>query len=594
MKITMKRGVKTLFENIHPGFIFILVGFIAIFVPKSLRGCVLVLGPAVALAASVSTPLGVDFESNISLLPFMKDYTIQYFYLDALSWFFTFIFCIMGLIGGMFAMHNKGKLEALCSMMYVGASIGVVLSHDWITFLFFWEMEAAASLFLIWEDERDSSNSAGFRYILMHTLSGSAILFGVVIKLVNNDTMIFNLAEGKHDAAFWAILFGVLINVAAIPFHSWLTDGYSSATLTGSVFMSSYTTKVAVYALLRVFGGNELLITVGVIMALYGALYAVMENDMIKLLSYHIISQVGYMVCGAGIGTVMSMQGAASHAFCDILFKSLLFMCCNAIIYATGVRHINQLGGMARRYPFVCACFIVGGFSIAGMPLFNGFVSKMMTIAAAEEMHMEAVALLLEVASVGTLLSICFKMLYFIFLAPDKGIAVEKRPILPNMKIAMGVGAVLCILTGSFPNYFYKILPFGSVAYVPYTAQTVGNQLVMLFVAVIPFLLFLPKMEPHTAISLDFDWFYRKPIRASLYGLSGLCIGLCRGLGDAWGVGVHMIMDTLDNPMKLLDARPFRIKKRYTPENYRTSIADPIMIILTVLFICIFYFRTSY
>jgi multicomponent Na+:H+ antiporter subunit D len=376
--------------------------------------------------------------------------------------------------------------------------------------------------------------------------------------------------------------------------HGWLVDGYPAATLTGSVFMSSYTTKVAVYSLLRIFGGTELLIGVGVLMALYGATYAVMENDMIKLLSYHIVSQVGYMVAGAGIGTAMSMNGATAHAFCDILFKSLLFMCCNAITYATGIRKINQLGGMAKRYPLVFVCFIVGAFSIAGVPFFNGFVSKMMTIEAAEEAHMGTVALLLELASVGTFLSICFKMLYFIFLAPDKGMAPEQRPIESNMKIAMVLGAVLCTVIGCFPEFsLYQFLPFGPVGYVPYTVMHFSNQLIMGFVAVIPFLMFLPRMEPHTAISLDTDWFYRRPFKSCVLGIAYLCFGLCRSLGHAWGVGVRQIMVVTDNPMQFLDAKPFHEKKRYSPDNYRTSIADTIMIILTVLFICIFYFRTS-
>ena len=300
------------------------------------------------------------------------------------------------------------------------------------------------------------------------------------------------------------------------------------------------------------------------------------------------------MVAGAGIGTVMSMNGATAHAFCDILFKSLLFMCCNAITYATGIRKINQLGGMAKRYPFVFVCFAVGAFSIAGVPGFNGFVSKMMTIAGAEEAHMGAVALLLELASVGTFLSICFKMMYFIFIAPDKGVAPEIRPIESNMKIAMGLGAALCVVTGCFPWLsLYPFLPFGPVEYVPYTVTHISNQLMMAFVGVIPFLMFLPRMEPHTALSLDTDWFYRRPFVTCVLGIAYLCFGLCRSLGHAWGVTVRQVMYVTDNPMKFLDAKPFIEKKRYSPDNYRTSIADTIMIILTVLFICIFYFRTS-
>lgn len=582
-------------KNIHPGIIFIAIGLFAAMGNSKMRKMILACCPILALIGILNTDMGGSAGVELGILPVLEGYTVKYFFVDKLSWIFTFIFCIMGVIGGIFSCHNKSSLEAFCSMAYVGASIGVVLAHDWLTFIFFWELEAATSLFLIWNNPDPRSAGAGFRYFFVHALSGSAVLYGVVVKLMEGDILVHNLLAGPHDAAFWAILFGVLINVAAIPFHSWLPDGYSAATVTGSVFMSSYTTKVAVYALLRLFAGNELLITAGVIMSLYGAVFAVMENDMIKLLSYHIISQVGYMVCGAGIGTVMSMNGATAHAFCDILFKSLLFMCCNAIIYATGVRKINQLGGMAKRYPLVCVCFIVGGFSIAGMPLFNGFVSKMMTVAAAEAAHMELIALLLELASVGTLLSICFKMLYFIFLAPDKGIAIEKRPIESNMNVAMVTGAILCTLIGVFPEItLYQFLPFGAVTYVPYTAGKVFNQLIMLFGGAIPFLIYLAKMEPHTAITLDFDWFYRRPFKKVCSGISSLCIGLCSSLGQAWGVGLSMAIDVCNNPMNFLDAKPFRTKKRYTPDNYRTSIADTIMIILTVLFICIFYFRTSY
>lgn len=267
-------------------------------------------------------------------------------------------------------------------------------------------------------------------------------------------------------------------------------------------------------------------------------------------------------------------------------------MCCNAIIYATGVRKINQLGGMARRYPAVFICFVVGAFSISGIPLFNGFVSKTMTIAAAGQAEMAITAILLELASVGTLLSICFKMMYFIFLAPDRGEAPEQQSIPTNMTIAMIMGAVCCTAIGVFPGLLYQYLPFGAVTYVPYTMGHVTGLLSMSFAALIPFLMFLPRMEPHTALSLDTDWVYRRPLKKFFLAVTYLCFGLCRSLGRAWGVGVRQFMDVCANPMLLMDARPFRVKKHYSPDNYRTAISDTIMIILTVLFICVFYFRT--
>lgn len=578
-----------MFETFHPGFLFIFVGLFAALSDAKPRRMILAIGPLLALLGMCRLSLGVDLA-----FPFLPDFTLRYLFVDPLSFIFGVIFCLLGAIGGIYSCHNKSPMEAFCSMAYVGSSIGVVLAHDWITFLCFWELEAVTSTFLIWNDPRSGSKSAGIRYILIHTLSGNLVLFGVILKLVAGDFLVHNLVNGPQDLSFWLLLAGFLINAAAVPLHGWLVDGYPAATLTGSVFMSSCTTKVAVYALLRVFGGTDLLVGIGVLMALYGATFAVMENDMIRLLSYHIVSQVGYMVAGVGIGTLMSMNGATAHAVCHILYKSLLFMCCSALIYATGVRRINQLGGMARRYPLVAICFTVGAFSIAGVPLFNGFVSKMITITAAEAAHLETAALLLELASMGTLLSICFKMIYFIFLRPDLGEAPEVRPVKTNMKIAMVLGASLCVLIGLFPEAtLYPLLPFGAVGYVPFTVGHVTNQLIMMTVGLIPFLLFLPRMEPHTAISLDFDWLYRRPLKRVFGSITYLCFALCRGLGSAWGIGVQQIMLVCDNPMQFLDAKPFREKKHYSPDNYRTSIADTIMIILTVLFICIFYFRTS-
>ncbi len=575
--------------NVHPAFILIAIGILAAMAPKVMRKMILSCGPVLAILAMFGLSQGTDMK-----FAFLNDYTMYYLHVDALSWIFGFIFCIMAFTGGVFACNNDNRVEALCSMWYIAGSLGVVFAKDWITFLFFWESMAATSLFLIWCDKRPGSRGAGFRYILVHTLSGNLILFGVVAKLVQGQPLISTLSAGPHDVAFWLILAGVCINVAMVPLHAWLVDAYPSATITGSVFMSSYTTKVAVYALLRIFAGTDWLIWGGVLMALYGACYAIMENDMLKLLSYHIISQVGFMVAGVGIGTAMAMNGATAHAFCDILFKSLLFMCCNALIYATGVRKINELGGMGKRYPVVFICFLVGAFSISGLPLFNGFVSKTITIAAAGAAGYSLVELLLELASIGTLMSIAFKMTYFIFLAPDKGLAPEKRAIPSNMNVAMCIGAALCIFYGCFPQFLYQYLPFNwAEPYVPYTVAHITLTLEMSLIALVPFIMYLPKMEPHTALSIDTDWFYRKPFPVLVKFCTYLGFGMCRSLGNAWGTLADNFMGICANPMRFLDAKPHHIKKNYNPENYRTAIADPIMIILTVLFVSICYLVTK-
>lgn len=573
----------------HPGLILILVGFVAMIAPKAVRKIVLLVGPFLALFAALALPM--DADASVEL--FGTGYMLGYIHVDPLSYVFAMIFAIMACLGGIYACHNENPMEALCCMAYPGSALGVTLAKDWITFIFFWEALAVTSLFLVWCNNTPTSRKAGFRYLLVHMLGGNLLLAGIFLKLGEGQAIVANIGAGPHDFAYWAIFIGICVNAAVVPVNAWLVDAYPESTITGGVFMSSFTTKVAIYAMLRILGGVELLMAAGCLMAVYGAACAVMENDMRRLLSYHIISQTGFMVAGAGVGTAMAMDGATAHAFCDILFKSLLFMCAGAVMYATGIRKINQLSAMAKKLPWVAVCFFIGAFSIAGVPCFNGFVSKTVTIAAAAAAGYGWVYNLLELASVGTFLSIPLKMGYFIFLRKDCYNTPVIRPVPWNMKAAMALGAFLCTLYGVYPDLLYRYLPFGYPDYVPFTAEHIVSTVEILVATMIPFMMYLSKMEPHTALSLDTDWFYRKPFDFVVFRLSSLCCALCDGLGNAWGVLYEKFMLATSNPMDFLDARPFRKRSHYNPENYRTSIADPMMITLTVLASSILYFITT-
>lgn len=570
---------------IHPGLVLIFVGILAMLVPKVLRKVVLAVGPFAALYAALSLHIGTDATFSV----FGTGYQLCYMYVDKLSYVFCMIFALMACIGGIYSCHNENRMEALCSMSYAGCALGVTLAKDWMTMILFWEALAITSLFLIWCRNTPASRKAGFRYLLVHMLGGNLLLGGIFLKVSQGDFLITNLSSGAHDIAFWAILIGVAVNAAIPPVNAWLVDAYPEGTITGSVFLSSFTTKVAVYSLIRIFAGTELLMGFGCFMALYGAAYALMENDMRRLLGYHIISQVGFMVAGVGVGTAMAINGAAAHAYSHILYKSLLFMCAGAIIYATGIRKINQLGGMAKKMPFVAICLFVAAFSISGVPLFNGFISKTITIAASLEAGHELVYNMLELASIGTFLSITLKMGYFIFLRSAKNEVKLSNPLPKNMYVGMGFGALLCFVYGVYPDLLYRYLP-NAVTYEPFTADHVLSYIQILVVTMVPFMMYLNKMEPHTAISLDTDWFYRKPFAAILFRGSSLCCALCNALGNAWGVLYEKFMDLTSNPMDFLDAKPFRKRSHYNPENYRTSIADPMMITLTVLISAISYF----
>lgn len=572
----------------HPGLILILTGIVALVLPAQIRPGALIVGPLLALAAMLSLPV----ETQVTI-PFFTGFDIMPLAADPLSWVFGLIFSMMAAIGGIYSAHNKSRTEALASMVYAGSALWVTFAADWVTFVFFWELLALASVFLILANRTQASRRAGLRYFLVHMFGGNMVLVGVLMKLSQGQVAIENLAANP-DAAFWFILVGVAINAAIPPLNGWLPDAYPEGTITGSVFLSSFTTKVAVYALIRIFAGTELLAWAGAIMAVYGVLYAVVENDMRRLLSYHIISQVGFMVCGVGIGTAMALDGATAHAFSHILYKSLLFMSAGAIIYMTGIRTINELGGLAKRMPFVAVVFSIAAFSISGVPLFNGFISKSITMSAALEAGYGQLYLLMLLASVGTFLSITLKMIYFIFFGEDKQVEII-RPLPKNMMASMAIGAGLCILYGVYPDLLYRFLPFGT-DYVPYTLDHVLQYVQLLAATAVPFFLLLPKMAPKHGLTLDFDWFYRKPLVGIVRFFSYIASALRTSLGHFFREIYERFGDISANPLAILGPPQDADDQvaEYNPDTYRTLIGEPmlltfvgLMVVIAALFIVV-------
>jgi len=418
-----------------------------------------------------------------------------------------------------YAIHIKETGQHVAAYIYVGSSLGVVYAGDLFTLLVFWELMAAASVFLIWYRKTKASLDAGFRYILVHITGGAILMAGIIIHVANTGSIEFIHFDFGTIAAK-LILIGFIINAAVPPLHAWLPDAYPEGTITGSVFMTAFTTKSAVYVLARSFSGLELLAWMGAIMSVYGVVYAVMEKDLRRLLSYHIVSQVGYMVCGVGLGSEMAINGSSAHAFCHILYKALLFMGAGAVIQVTGRRSMTALGGrnLYKKMPITLILYMVGAFSISGVPLFNGFVSKTMVVAAAGALHRPVIELMLHLASVGTWLSVGLKLPWGTWFGVPKGdedvVDAKEPPI--NMLIGMGIASFLCLLTGIYPKLIYHLLPY-EVSFHPYAASQVVATIQLLMLTVAGFWLFLAKImagEPTT--NLDTDWFYRMFGRALL------------------------------------------------------------------------------
>ena len=493
-----------------PGLVFI---FGALFIPLvkgRTRQAYILLLPVLAGLSLLNVPEGSGFIMNF------LGYELILSRVDKLSMVFGYVFVIMAFIGFIYSIHLKESGQHVAAALYIGSALGVTFAGDFITLFIFWEIMALSSTYLIWARKTRAAHNAGFRYLFVHIMGGLSLLVGILINVAETGSAAFNVMELSGPASY-LILIGFILNAAVPPFSAWLSDAYPEATVTGAVFLSAFTTKTAVYVLIRVFPGAEILIWLGAIMAFYGVIFAVLANDIRRLLAYHIISQVGYMVAGVGIGTALALNGSAAHAFSHILYKGLLFMGAGAVLYMTGKSKLTELGGLYKTMPITLTLYMIGGLSISAFPLFSGFVSKSMIVTAAAEEHLTIIWVLLSVSSAGTFLHTGLKLPYFTFFAKDSGIMAKEPPV--NMLIAMAVAAFLCMLIGVYPHVLYDLLPFAA-SYLPYTAEHVVWTMQILLFTALGFFMLLKHLGGESYITIDTDWFYRKGAKAFMWFVS--------------------------------------------------------------------------
>jgi multicomponent Na+:H+ antiporter subunit D len=416
---------------------------------------------------------------------------------DKLSKAFGYIFTLNAAAAFLFAFYVKKAVQHVWALIYIGASLGVVFSGDLISLYFYWELMAVSSAFVILARNTLRSKHAAFRYVMVHIFGGLVLLAGIVITISTRGTTAFDgFSYAEADLGTWLILIGFLINAAGPFVSAWLTDAYPEASVTGGVILSAYTTKTAVYALLRGFAGWEPLMLVGCVMAVFGIIYALLENDMRRILAYSIINQVGFMVCAVGIGTKMAISGAVAHAFCHIIYKSLLWMSAGAVLHRTGKSRCTELGGLYKTMPWTLLFGGIGALAISAVPLTSGFTSKTIIIAASEHQHLFWTWLVLELASAGVFLHAGIKFPYFVFFNKDRGLRPKEAP--KTMLAAMAILSFLCIWLGIRPQALYDILPY-AVDYKAYTAPHLVTQMQLLMFSALAFFLFLLLGRPGPA-----------------------------------------------------------------------------------------------
>ena len=486
-----------------PGLILVLGGLLIPFLPAMSRIAVILSFPLLTLIAVWALPDGA------SSIGHYLGYEVIPVRVDALSRLFATIFCIMAFAGGLYSLNQDNRAEMAAAYVYAGSAIGVVFAGDLITVFIFWEIMAIASTMVVWMGGA-SARASGQRYAVIHFLGGVILMAGVAGEVAITGSTVFE-AMAPNSVARWMILAAFLINAGAPPLSAWLPDAYPAASWSGTVFLSAFTTKTAVYVLLRGFPGAEILIFAGLYMVFYGIVYAILENDMRRILAYSIVNQVGFMVCAIGIGTEMALNGAAAHAFAHIIYKALLLMSAGSVLYMTGKSKCTDLGGLFRTMPITTICGIIGALSISAFPWTSGFVSKSMISQAAGDEHLTFVWFALAAASAGVFLHAGIKFPWFVFFQKDSGLRPPEPP--RTMIASMVLLSFLCIYLGVDPGPLYAILPY-PVDYVPYTGAHVVFQLQLLLFSGLAFFLLLGMLKRTLTITLDFDWFWRGGGRA--------------------------------------------------------------------------------
>ncbi len=532
--------------SLPPGLIIVCGAFLVPFFRGRWQTLYMLALPIVSLVQLLGLPHG-EF-GHVSFL----SYTLTIIRVDTLSLVFGIIFHIAAFLSVLYALHVKDSVQHVAGLIYAGSAIGAVFAGDLVSLFVYWELTAVSSVFLIWARRTERSYEAGMRYLIIQVASGLLLLVGVIFHAQKTGDISFGFL-GLDGLGSQLIFLAFGIKCAFPLLHNWLQDAYPEATVTGTVFLSAFTTKLAVYALARGYPGTEILIWIGALMTAFPIFYAVIENDLRRVLAYSLNNQLGFMVVGIGIGTEMAINGTVAHAFSHIIYKALLFMSMGAVLFRTGTINGSELGGLYKSMPYTTFFCIVGAASISAFPLFSGFVSKSLIMTSAADGGYVWAYLILLFASAGVFHHSGIKIPFFAFYAHDSGIRCKEAPW--NMLLAMGIAAFLCIGIGVYPRPLYQLLPY-TLDYVPYTTTHVITQLQLLLFSALAFAVLKRTgiyPEELKATNLDTDWFYR-----------GLPILIWRTVGAPLAVGFGSARDGIFKRVShvtMVAPKPFEISQ---------------------------------
>lgn len=497
-------------SGFNPAFALIVGGLITLALPNhAARKAIMIAAPILGLVAWFAVA-----EPGVYGLVELGPLTLETFRFDNLSRVWALVFLIASFLNGIYSIHDRSRWSDAASLIYAGSAVGAVFAGDLLTLFFFWELTALASAPLIFAVGGAISRRAGLRYLALQVLSGVLLLGGAALWYGQTgswsfgglgETSVFDLS----GPAGWMLLAGIGIKAAFPLMHMWLPDAYPKASAFGAVVLSAFTTKMAIYALARGFAGEEILITIGLVMAVFPVFYAIVSNDLRQTLAYALINQLGFMTVAVGVGSELALNGAAANAFVGVLYMALFFMVMGAVLNRTGTVKATELGGLFKSMPVSGLFAAIAGASVIGVPLFSGFVAKTLILSAVHYEHLTIAYFVLIFASAGVMEMTALKVPYFAFFGEDRGHRVAEAP--TGQLVAMGITAFLCLYVGVNYQALYDLLPFAT-DYKPYKLESVVGQLQIVGAGLLAFaLLVWMKLFPLKAdrTVIDADWIYR-------------------------------------------------------------------------------------
>lgn len=523
--------------EIPPFIIFYAAALLTAVSRGYLRALILLLAPVLAAAVLLNIEVGENAQSLLQTQLF--DYRLSLFRVDKLSLLFGYLFVLVGFVGNLYALHIKDYVQPVTSLIYVGSALGAVFAGDLLSLFLFWEMLAISSVFLIWSRRSANSFATGLRYLITQVLSGVLLLSGALMLAAETGDLAFT-AMSLDGLSAWLIFLGFGIKCAFPLVHYWIPDAYPEATPTGTVFLSAFSTKVAVYALARSFSGTDILIDIGAVMIVFPIIYALLENDLRRLLAYLMITQIGIMVIGIGIGTPLALNGTSAHVVIHVIYKSILFMAMGTVLFGTGRIKINELGGLAKTLPLTAGCCI---FAVAFL-FIGGFIGKALIMQAAIETGHNHLWLLLLASATGVFFA-SLRVPYYAFFHRQAELQPQQPPV--NMSLAMLLAATVCLLLALFPQNFYSWLPY-PLDYWPYDFSHILTHTELYCFAILAFIVSLKfgwQPPTETSINLDIDWLFRKPLKQA-------CIGSARLTTKLYAVAIETIDHMWAEPQHIL------------------------------------------